>query len=63
MQDNNSVSKETNTLLTVSELARELRIGRNTAYTFVRSGQIRSIKIGRTIRVPRTALEDFLAGK
>ena len=50
-------------MLTVSELARELRIGRNTAYTFVRSGQIRSIKIGRTIRVPRTALEDFLAGK
>ena len=37
-----------------------LGIGRNTAYELVRSGQIRSIKIGRQIRVPRDAVAEFL---
>ena len=37
-----------------------LGIGRNTAYELIRSGQIRSIRIGRQIRIPRDALLDFL---
>ena len=40
-----------------------LGIGRNTAYELVRSGQIRSIKIGRQIRVPRGAVVEFLGAK
>ena len=39
--------------LRVEDLMPILGIGRNTAYELVRSGQIRSIKIGRQIRVPR----------
>ena len=35
-------------------------IGRNTAYELIRSGQIRSIRIGRQIRIPRDALLEFL---
>lgn len=50
-------------LLTVQELANELRIGRNTAYEMVKTGLIRSVRIGKAIRVPRNALEDFLEGK
>ena len=46
--------------LRVEDLMPVLGIGRNTAYELVRSGQIRSIKIGRQIRVPRDAVVEFL---
>jgi excisionase family DNA binding protein len=53
-------------VLTVDELAAELRIARRSAYDLVASGQIRSVRIGRAgkgIRVPRSALNEFLAGQ
>ena len=46
--------------LRVEELMPILGIGRNTAYEMIRSGQIRSIRIGRQIRIPRDALLEFL---
>ena len=46
--------------LRVEDLMPILGIGRNTAYELVRSGQIRSLKIGRQIRVPRDAVVEFL---
>ena len=46
--------------LRVEELMPILGIGRNTAYELIRSGQIRSIRIGRQIRIPRDALLEFL---
>ncbi len=47
--------------LTVEEAAKMLGISRNSAYEGVRSGEIPSIKVGRRLLVPRTALERFLA--
>lgn len=38
-----------------------LDIGRNTAYELVRSGQIRSIRVGRQIQIPKKALLEFLS--
>ena len=49
-------------VLKVREVAAELRIGINQAYEAVRDGRIRSVKIGRAVRVTREALEDFKAG-
>ena len=46
--------------LRVEELMPILGIGRNTAYELIRSGQIRSIRIERQIRIPRDALLEFL---
>lgn len=46
--------------LRVEDLMPILGIGRNTAYELVRSGQIRSIRIGRKIRIPRDAVAEFL---
>lgn len=43
-------------VLTVEETARYLRIGRGAAYEAVRAGEIPSVRIGRSIRVSRTAL-------
>lgn len=48
--------------LRVEDLMPILNIGRNTAYDLVKSGKIRSIKVGRQLRIPRDAVEDFLAG-
>lgn len=47
-------------ILRVEDLMPILGIGHNTAYELIRSGQIRSIRIGRQIRIPRDALLDFL---
>ena len=46
--------------LRVEDLMPLLGIGRNTAYELVRSGQRRSVRIGRQIRIPREALLEFL---
>ena len=48
--------------LRVVDLMPLLDVGRNTAYELVRSGQIRSIKVGRGYRIPREALIEFLSG-
>lgn len=47
-------------LLTVGEMASVLRIGRNPAYQLVNDGNIQSIRIGRSIRIPRNALIQFV---
>lgn len=47
-------------VLTVPQLADILHIGRNAAYDLVKSGAIRSIRIGRTIRIPKSALLEYL---
>ena len=37
-----------------------LQVGRNTACELVRSGEIKSIRVGRQIRITRDALMAFL---
>lgn len=46
--------------LSVRELLPILSIGRNTAYELIRSGQIRSVRIGRKIRIPKAEVLRFL---
>ncbi len=48
--------------LSVPQVAQLLGVGINTTYDLVRSKQLRSIRVGRQIRVPRSALEDYLNG-
>jgi excisionase family DNA binding protein len=47
-------------VLSVPELAKALRIGRNAAYDLVNHGQIRCIRIGKNIRIPQSALLEYL---
>ncbi|GAA5436433.1 MULTISPECIES: helix-turn-helix domain-containing protein [Deinococcus] len=44
------------------EAAPMLGVGRNGVYDLIRSGQLRSIRVGRKILIPLTAIEDFLNG-
>ena len=46
--------------LRVEDLMPILGVGRNTAYELVRSRQIRSIRIGRQIRIPKGAVLEYL---
>ena len=47
-------------VMSVPQLAKLLGIGRNAAYDIVNSGNIRSVKIGRTIRIPKSAVIEFI---
>jgi excisionase family DNA binding protein len=47
-------------ILNVRQLAEALKIGRNNAYELVRSGKIKSVVIGRQIRIPKDSVVDFL---
>ena len=61
MNKKNSITSENlPVVLSVQQLAEVLQIGRNSAYDLVKSGQIRSIRIGRTIRIPQAALLEYL---
>ena len=47
-------------LLTMSEAARVLSVGRTTMYELVGAGEIEVVHIGRSARVPVGALEEFV---
>lgn len=44
----------------VAEMAEFLQIGRSRAYELVGSGEIPSVRIGRSVRVSRSKLERWL---
>ena len=47
-------------LLTVSEAAQQLGIGRSLLYELLADGQVESIHVGRLRRIPIDALADFI---
>ena len=47
--------------LRVEDLMPILDIGRNTAYELIRCGKIRSIRIGKQLRIPKQAQIDYLS--
>ncbi len=46
--------------LTVQEVADGLRVSKMTVYRFVHAGDLKSIRVGRSIRILRTSLEEYL---
>lgn len=50
-------------ILTVKDLAKVLMVGINTTYRLLRSGEIRSIKVGRQYRIPRASILSYLECK
>ncbi len=48
-------------LLTVEETADILRVGRTLAWALVRDGVLPSVRLGRCVRVPLRALEEWVA--
>lgn len=48
-------------VLSVRDLIDILQVSRNTAYNIVRSNKIHSIRVEGQIRIPKSALEAYLA--
>jgi excisionase family DNA binding protein len=53
-------AEETKRLLSANELARELGVGRTTAYSLLWSKTIPSMKVGRLRKVRREDVEQFI---
>ena len=47
-------------VVSVSELMDMLHIGKNTAYELLQSGKIKSIKIGKKYRIPKSFVIEYL---
>ena len=47
-------------LYDVNEVAELLGLGRSKLYSYVQSGQLRSIKVGRRRKVPADAVSEFI---
>ena len=50
-------------LMTVDDIQAALGVGRNTAYQLIHDGDIQCFKIGRSIRIPKQYLIDFVYGE
>ena len=48
-------------VMTVQEAAEALRVGRTCAYDAIRRGDLRSVRIGKFVRITKAALLEFLA--
>jgi excisionase family DNA binding protein len=50
-------------LLSIPELCQELGMGKSWIYRRIRSGEIPSVKLGRSIKVKRSDLEEYLESR
>ena len=48
--------------LTVAEVASIMRVSKMTVYRLVHSGELTSVRVGRSYRVPERAVHDYLRG-
>lgn len=50
-------------LLRADEVARALGLGRSKTYQMMASGELPVVRVGRSIRVPADALQDWVRGQ
>lgn len=55
-----SILEGYNDVLTVNDLMKILHIGRNTAYTFLQSGEVPNKKVRNRYIIPKLGLENYL---
>lgn len=48
--------------LTVAEVAAVMRVSKMTVYRLLHSGELPSVRVGRSFRVPEQAVHDYLRG-
>ena len=47
-------------IMSINDLRSALGIGRTKAYELVKSGEIKSIRVGKSIRIPKISLLDYV---
>ena len=55
--------EEYNEILTASEVAEILYIGKNAIYDLLNSGELPAFRIGRSWKIPRSGLEEYVIRK
>ena len=50
-------------ILTVDDVMQMLYIGRNTVYNLLNSGELKGFRIGRTWKIPKDCLTDYIVMK
>ncbi|MCM1231667.1 MAG: helix-turn-helix domain-containing protein [Ruminococcus flavefaciens] len=51
---------ENNEIMKFEEVMEYLNIGKSTLYNLLRNGEIRSFKIGKVWKIPRSAIEEYI---
>lgn len=51
---------ENNEIMKFEEVMEYLNIGKSTLYNLLQNGKIRSFKIGKTWKIPRSAVEEYI---
>jgi putative molybdopterin biosynthesis protein len=46
-------------LLRIEDAARVLKLSRTTVYDLLRRGELRIVRVGRAVRIPRSEIERF----
>lgn len=54
---------EYNEIMTVTDVAEVLYIGRNTVYELLNTGVLKGFRIGKTWRIPKISLEEYIVNK
>jgi len=49
------------TFLTVAEVAAQMRVSKMTVYRLVHAGDLEAVRVGRSFRVPESAVADYLS--
>ena len=63
LTDGEIIRCEPSEVITVAELAKMLRIGRNSAYNLVNNGLVRSVRVGSQIRISRASVLEFIGNE
>jgi excisionase family DNA binding protein len=50
-------------ILTVAEVMALLYVGKNTVYRLLQEGELRGFRIGKTWRIPKISLEEYIISK
>ena len=46
--------------LTVAEVAQTMRVSKMTVYRLVHNGELEAVRVGRSFRVPESAVDEYL---
>ncbi|PWE74346.1 DNA-binding protein [Bacillus cereus] len=50
-------------VVNVEDLMKILNIGRNKAYELLQSGKVRSVKVGKSYRIPKVCIQQYVLFK
>ena len=50
-------------IVSVMDLCKMLKIGKNAAYELIKNKQIKSVHIGKAIRIPKKAIIEFVCSQ